>query len=64
MSKQVTAKEFAAEQGIEGLMASTVLSFLAKKGQIKLLDEKRPSATGKGRSANVYEIPESVTITL
>lgn len=59
---KVTAKEFAAKQGIDQLEAKAVLVFLVAKGQASLLDEKRKSDSGHGRSSAVYEVPETVTL--
>lgn len=60
---KVTAKEFAAQQNIDPVMANSVLNFLETK-QVATVVEHRKSATGKGRSAKVYEVPDTITITL
>lgn len=60
---KVTVKEFAAKQGIEVLMAGAVLNFLKARGEATIVETRKPEG-GKGKPSNVYEIPESVTITL
>lgn len=60
---KVTAKEFAAQQSIDPVMANSVLNYLEAK-KVATVVELRKSPTGKGRSAKVYEVPETITITL
>ena len=58
---KVTAVEFAQLQGMKKPVAVAVLKFLEGKGAAKVV-EKRRTTTGKGRSANVYEVQEQVNI--
>lgn len=60
---QYTTKEFADKTGVDQVVANSVLNFLVAKGQAQLMAEKRKTSTGKGRAANVYEVPDTITIT-
>lgn len=60
---KVTAKEFAEQQGIDPVMANSVLNFLESK-KVAQVVEHRKSATGKGRSAKVYELPDTISFNL
>jgi predicted transcriptional regulator len=60
---RVTAVEFAEAQGVKQPVASAILKFLEGKGAAKVV-EKRPAKGGKGRSSNVYEMEDRLTVTL
>lgn len=60
---QYTTKEFAEKTGVDQVVANSVLNFLVAKGQATLMAEKRKTSTGKGRAANVYEVPDTITLT-
>lgn len=67
-TKRVTVKEFAASQNVNHVTANAVLVFLRDKGVAKIVDKiHKPGEDGqptKGKAANVYELPDVVTINL
>ena len=58
---QMTVKQEAAMLDVDYLMASNLIRFLEKRGDVKVVG-KRPSLSGKGKPSKLYELPESVTI--
>ncbi len=68
MSKRVTVKEFAEQQSVNHVTANAVLVFLRDKGLVQIVDKvHKQEANGqptKGKAANVYEVPEQVTLAL
>ena len=60
---KITAKELSEKHGVDAVVANSVLRFLAQKGIAKI-SETRPSASGKGKPTNVYEMADSVTLDL
>lgn len=68
MSKQMTVKQFAELHNLADATANSVLVFLREKGLVTVCGTvRKPSLDGapvKGKPANVYEIPDQVTIDL
>ena len=58
---QYTVKEFAEKNGIETAAANSVLNFYVGKGVATITGTRSP-AGGKGRSSNVFDVADSVTI--
>jgi hypothetical protein len=63
---RMTVKEFAQSQNVNNMTANAILAFLREKGMVSIVDTiKKTDNSGqptKGKAANVYDIPESVTI--
>lgn len=60
---RITAKELAAKHGVDQIVANSFLNFLAKVGSAKIVEQRKPEG-GKGRSTNVYEVADSIIVTL
>ena len=60
---KITARELAEKHGVDQIVANSVLTFLAKIGQAKIVEQRKPEG-GKGRASNVYEVGESIIVTL
>jgi predicted ArsR family transcriptional regulator len=60
---QTTIKELAARIGVDDLAAQGFVKFLVAKGVARLITTRK-TATGKGKPANVYEIPNELKLTL
>lgn len=57
----VTVKEFAQKHGIPALQANSVLHFMVKQGNGKI--HAAPKVAGqKGKPANIFELPEEISI--
>lgn len=57
---KLTIQQYADKIGTTYLIASSIIKYLEKKGKIKKVDK---ISNGKGKPTNVYDIPDSVTIT-
>jgi hypothetical protein len=60
---QVTSKELAEITGIDPIVTNGFISFLSKRGIIKEAGRKY-SVGGRGKPSIVWEIPETLTISL
>jgi hypothetical protein len=65
---KMTVKEFAKQQNVNHVTANAVLGFLRAKGLVSVVDTiKKMDVSGqptKGKAANIFEIPETVTLDL
>jgi len=63
--KQVTIKQIEEDHGLTAPEANGLIKSLLKLGLIEKIDKRKAqSKTGQGRSANVYAIPETISLTL
>ena len=58
-----TVKELADELQLDYLTTQGLVKFLVEVGEAKKVGV-RPTASGKGKPSNVYELPEKVEINL
>lgn len=58
---QMTINELAAKLNVDRDDAVALVKFLVAKKMIEKTGE-RPSASGKGKASNVYEIPSQIVI--
>lgn len=67
-TKRVTVKQFAEQQDLNHVTANAVLVFLRAKGVAQIVDKVHKldenDEPKQGKAANVYELPEEVTIKL
>lgn len=56
-----TINEMVERLGVERDKVYGLVAYLIATGHIQIVD-KIPPPNGKGKSSNVYEIPESITI--
>ena len=61
---QVTSKELAEITGIDPIVTNGFISFLSKRGIIKEAGRKKYSVGGRGTPSIVWDIPETLTISL
>lgn len=61
---QVTANQLAKQMGVEYVVAASLLKLAVSTGQGKEVGKVKTSLTGKGKPSTVYEIPETLTISL
>jgi len=61
--RNVMVKEFAVEQNIDDIQANTLLQIMVKKGKAKIVGQHKIEGK-KGKPANIFEIPKSVTFEL
>ena len=61
--RNVMVKDFAEKQGIDAIQANTLLQIMVKKGMAKIVGQHKIDGK-KGKPANIFEIPESVTFDL
>lgn len=59
---QGTPKDFAARWNVETVIASAFIKFLAARGHATKVGERKSESAG--RPASVYEIPETVPLTI
>jgi len=61
---QLTVSEFQSLRGLKSTVeANSVINFLKAEGIASVVGKKKRK-DGKGRSANIYEIPQQFTLTL
>lgn len=59
---RTTVKQLATNLGVEYIVASSLLKLMEKSGAAASVGTE--SASGKGKPARIYEVPESFTIQL
>lgn len=60
---EVSTKQLAEKMDIDYPVAAALIKLIVKAGKGKEL-RKVPAAGGKGKPTTIYELPETVTITL
>lgn len=60
---QTTVGDLAESLGIDYAAAAAIVKIATAKGLAKEVG-KRPTATGKGKPATIYELPHTITLTL
>lgn len=61
---QVTANQLAKQLGVEYVVAASLLKLVVSTGQGKEVGKVKTSLSGKGKPSTVYEIPDTLTISL
>ena len=60
---QTTTNKFAEKHGVDYAVAAGAIKFLIAKGVAKQTGTE-PNPAGRGKGSSVFEIPETVTISL
>lgn len=62
--QRVTANQLASQLKVEYVVAASLLKLAVSTGQGKEVGKVKTSLSGKGKPSTVYEIPETLTISL